>query len=67
MNKPYFFNIRVLDARGRLQFAVHEMNTVAYHPRNVIMKHISDHGYQPVQTREAWLQTLTASPMKLTF
>lgn len=67
--QPLFFNVRVLSARGfELQFAVHESNPQEFYKRvDAVMQHIAERGYKPIQTREAWLQSLTQSREELPF
>lgn len=66
--QPYFFLVVVMDANGyELKFAVHDSDIVKFTRRvDAVLKHITERGYKPVQSREAWLRSLT-EPQALTF
>lgn len=58
--QPFFFLIVVLDDYGyELKFAVHDTDETRFLARvDLIMTHIKLRGYTPVQSHDAWRNTL---------
>ena len=69
MQQPYFFLVIVLTAEGyELKFAIHEKEFARFIARvDALVETLTQRGYKPVQSVDAWRNALQPAATQLEF